>query len=284
MDTACLEHLLTDDQRRSFDTQGYFVLPDVLAPGHVERLVAAADAVDARHRAREGMDAHARLSVRDFIGEDDQFLELVDWPRTFPKVWGILGWNIQVYHSHLVVTPREPADNRGDNLRLSWHQDSGRLNWELEGEPRPRVSLKVALFLTDCTTPDRGNFYVIPGSHLRNDIGLPNGDRTVRRPDGIPVAAPRGSAVFFDRRTWHTASANFHTEPRRVLFYGYSFRWLRPRDEMTVARYWDRLDPIRRQLFGAAPTGGYGYTSPTEEDVPLRGWIREHVGAHAVAP
>jgi hypothetical protein len=32
------------------------------------------------------------------------------------------------------------------------------------------------------------------------------------------------------------------------------------------------------------PSGGHGYTSPTEEDVPLKGWIREHLGPEAVAP
>ena len=90
--------------------------------------------------------------------------------------------------------------------------------------------------------------------------------------------------MFFDRRIWHSASANYWVEPRKALFYGYSYRWLRPRDDMTVAHYWDRLDPIRRQLFGAAPSGGYGYTSPTDEDVPLRGWLREHVGEEAAAP
>jgi hypothetical protein len=51
---------------------------------------------------------------------------------------------------------------------------------------------------------------------------------------------------------------------------------------MTVSHFWDRLDPIRRQLFGAAPTGSHGYSSPQEVDVPLRTWIREHLGEEAV--
>jgi hypothetical protein len=46
----------------------------------------------------------------------------------------------------------------------------------------------------------------------------------------------------------------------------------------------DRCDPIRRQLLGASASGGYGYTSPTDVDVPLRVWIREHLGEEAVAP
>ena len=52
---------------------------------------------------------------------------------------------------------------------------------------------------------------------------------------------------------------------------------------MTVDHYMDRSDPIRRQLLGAS-TGGLGYTSPKDEDVPLRDWIEEHLGEDAVIP
>jgi len=58
---------------------------------------------------------------------------------------------------------------------------------------------------------------------------------------------------------------------------------LRPRDNMTVDHYMDRSDAIRQQLLGAA-TGGMGYTSPSDEDVPLKDWIKEHLGEMAVAP
>jgi ectoine hydroxylase-related dioxygenase (phytanoyl-CoA dioxygenase family) len=89
--------------------------------------------------------------------------------------------------------------------------------------------------------------------------------------------------VFFDRRLWHSASPNHSNITRKVLFYGYSYRWLRPRDNMTVDRYIERSDPIRRQLLGAS-TGGLGYTSPSDEDVPLRDWIKAHLGEEAVVP
>lgn len=35
---------------------------------------------------------------------------------------------------------------------------------------------------------------------------------------------------------------------RKVLFLGYGYRWLRPRDNMTVAHYMERSGPIRRQV------------------------------------
>ena len=73
----------------------------------------------------------------------------------------------------------------------------------------------------------------------------------------------------------HTASASFWTEPRKALFYGYSYRWLRPRDDMTVAHLMERCDPIRRQILGDGVNCN-GHFTPTDDDVPLRVWLREH--------
>ena len=137
------------------------------------------------------------------------------------------------------------------------------------------MSLKIAYFLTDTREEGRGNFYVLTGSHLQDDFPEPDRKEPVR--GCIPIRVAPGTAAFFDRRIWHSASANYWTEPRRVLFYGYSYRWLRPRDDMQVAHYIDRCDPIRQQLLGLTHSGGRGYTSPTEADIPLKNWIEEHV-------
>ena len=100
----------------------------------------------------------------------------------------------------------------------------------------------------------------------------------------MPVCVRPGTAVFFDRRLWHSGSNNHWHTARRVLFYGYSYRWLRPRDNMSVEHYLDRCDPIRKQLLGVSYTGGLGYTSPSDEDVPLKAWLEEHLGVEAVIP
>jgi ectoine hydroxylase-related dioxygenase (phytanoyl-CoA dioxygenase family) len=283
MDPACLEYCLTDPERDEFEQNGFFIVEDVLPPRLIEALSAVVDRLDAEYRPQMGLGPYERLNLLDFVGKDEIFLELLDWPKTFPKVWGLLGWNLQLYHSHMTVTPVVPPEERPAKNRLGWHQDSGRLNQEMETEPRPRISLKVAFFLTDTREVGRGNFYVIPGSHRQNRVEYP-ADGISDPAGATPVCVGPGDAVFFDRRLWHSASENFANVPRKVLFYGYSYRWLRPRDDMTGARWIDRCDPIRAQLLGASASGGHGYTSPREEDVPLKGWIREHLGAEAVAP
>lgn len=275
MDPKCLDYCLTEEEAIQFKQDGYFIVPDVLTSDRVSNLVEAVDRVDQQERARMGKDPGDRINHYDFIGKDDSFLPLLDWYKTFPKVWGIMGWHIQLYHTHMTYTPvAGPGKSlEKDGAGLGFHQDSGMINQDFDQDPRPMVSLKVAYFLTDTSEPGRGNFYVIPGSQNRNKF--PGKDRKALHDEATPVLAPAGSAVFFDRRIWHSASTNFWTEPRRVLFYGYSYRWLRPRDDMTVSHYLDQCTPIQKQLLGVSYSGGRGFTSPTPEDVPLRAWLEE---------
>ncbi len=280
MDTACLDYCLTEDERLDFERNGFLIIPDALTPQMTSDIEAVVDRIDAQHRSETEIDAHEWLHKLDFVGQDEVFLDLLDWHKTFPKVWGILGWNIQLYLTHMDVTPPPPPEAEQEKKRLGWHQDSGRLNAELETDPRPRVSIKIGYFLTDTTETGRGNFYVIPGSHIQNKLEFPPDD--VSDPEGaIPVCVSPGTAVIFDRRIWHSRSPNESDITRKVLFYGYSYRWLRPRDDMTVGSFVDRCDPIRRQLLGFS-TSWHGYTSPTDEDVPLRLWLAEHIGEEAV--
>ena len=166
----------------------------------------------------------------------------------------------------MTVTPPVLPERKKERKRLQWHQDSAELNKDLETNPRPRLSLKVAFFLTDTTELGRGNFYVIPKSHLQNELKLPS-DGISDPEEAMAIQAKVGSAVIFDRRLWHSASPNISKATRKVLFYGYSYRWIRPRDGMTVSHFMDRCDPVRQELLGANP----GWNANA-----LREWLKEN--------
>jgi ectoine hydroxylase-related dioxygenase (phytanoyl-CoA dioxygenase family) len=270
MDPSCLSHVLTHDERLFFEEHGYLVVEDALDQSMTERLIAVVDRVDSRERT--GENRGKLLSVTNVIHEDSAMVDLIDWPRVFPKVWGILGWNIHQYHSHLDVTPTENAGQQ--NWSVAWHQDSMRLNDEIESNPRPRLSLKVGYYLTDVSQPDSGNTLIVPGSHLQNGIECPQDGKS--NPAGSePLCVSAGTAVIVDRRIWHTRSANHSPLTRKVIWYGYSYRWLMRKDDMTVEHLWPELDPIQRQILGAGLSAN-GVYDPTDDDVPLRGWLQEH--------
>lgn len=271
MDPSCLEYCLTDDEQRFFDEQGYLIVEDAIDPEMLERLVSVVDRLDARERDMENA-ADKLLSITNIIHEDDAFVELLDWPRVFPKVWGVLGWNIYLYHSHMDATP--PANPDTTTWNVAWHQDSMRVNDEIEIHPRPRLSLKVGFYLTDVSLPDRGNTLIVPGSHMKDEIDLPQDG--VSNPEGAePLCVKAGSAVLVDRRIWHSRSMNTSELTRKVLWYGYSYRWLQPKDEMTVEHLLPKVDPIRRQLLGGGASANSVY-DPNAGDVPLRDWFAEH--------
>lgn len=271
MDPTCLQYRLTDEERRTFNETGFLVLENTLSPEQVTTLTEASDRIY-RSKLEEGQDPKKSLFYPNFIPDDELFLNMVDYEKILPKVWGILGWNIYLYHAHLIVTP--PLGVPRDNKTFGWHQDSGRVNIEIESHPRPRLSLKVAYFLSDTSEEGRGNFWVVPGSHLCDTLERPTGGEG--QPEGaIPVLAKPGTAVFFDRRLWHAGTPNWSDVTRKVLFYGYGYRWIRTKDDMTVASLWEKCDPVRRQMLGWGVNCN-GFYTPTDEDVPLRQWLREH--------
>lgn len=277
-DAECLTRLCTPDERAAFERDGFLMIPGALDGARLGRLLGAAERADAEFRAEPGVGEHHVLNLHDLIGRDDVYLDLVDLPATFAKVWGVLGWHIQCFHTQLIVTP--PTHPGAVHGGYGWHQDNNRMNLDLGTAPQPRVSVKLGYFLTDLPEPGMGNLCVVPGSHRLGRPAIPMGEQ----PDGaIEVTARAGDALLFDRRLWHSASTNHSASTRVFVTVGYSYRWLRPKSRMEFAGWLDTVTPIRRQLLGAT-TGANQWFDPSDEDVPLRDWIRTHVGEEAVAP
>jgi len=265
MDVKCLQYRLTEDERTTFERDGFLVIEDAIPSSTIVDYSKLLD----------------RLGPSDdLFAKNDLFLELIDWSKTFPKVFGILGWNIHSYYTQAVVTPPQDEQQRATKRRRAWHQDSDRINADIEPGTQPRLSVKVGYFLTDLTEGGRGNFSIVPGSHLKRELEMPPDG--VSDPEGaMELKAPAGTAVMFDRRLFHAGGYNRSNMTRKVLFFGYSHRWIHPRDERTVSHLIEGCDPIRRQLLGAK-TRAFGTSSPSEEDVPLRSWLLTHLGEEAV--
>ena len=277
MDADCLRHSLTTAEEEAFERDGYLHVEGALSPDHAVNLV---DVIDRLHRDGRLVtpETYAGVTNRvqhlNAVGLAPEFVDLIDHPTTFPKVWGILGWNIFLHNTHLMLTPPEPSDGpRGPG---GWHQDNGRRTLDMpEIEIPARLSLKVGYFLTDVSRRDMGNFWVVPGSHRRRSIEVtPGGGGHV--PGAEPVLLRAGDALIFDARVWHSGSPNYSKSTRKVLFYAYGYRWLHSDNGLPpghAAR--DTTDPIRRQLLDIIPNSG-GRMQITDETVPLRAWLNQH--------
>ena len=263
-----LHNCATRQQLDTFNNDGYLVVEDALSPEMVQRLTQAVDRIGDEERERKDLDPHQLLDKFRVVIEDDIFLELLDWPKTFPLVWDILGWNIQLYISHLIIYP--PEREKVELGTGGWHQDGGRPVREME-RPQPRLSLKISYWLNDVDSPSNGAMQIIPGSH-KLDALPPSSDLDDEHVLDLCVKA--GTAVLFDRRMWHRRGLNTSNTSRKVLFFGYSYRWLRGLDfNLMPQEVLKKCDPIRRQLLGDG-VDIKGWWQPTEADVSLRTWIK----------
>jgi ectoine hydroxylase len=274
---------MTPEQRAQFEQDGYLIIRGALTPTEVDYYTATLDRVYEEQQAAGAIAPGKSMHVLSAVANCYDAVGLIDHPVTFPLVWSILGWNVHIYHSHLDVHPpiREKAP-----FRFEWHQDGGRQNRELEGQPRERMSVKLAYWLSDVSETGRGNFKILPGSHKTNWIdGPPRRDIEWPDPEGaIEVQVSPGDAVFFDRRLWHCRTNNYSDITRKAMFFGYTLRWIAIRDEIAGAddpAWVESLSPVRQQLLGHT---GKGIPGELEGDhawghypktTPLYGWLDE---------
>jgi ectoine hydroxylase len=265
-------------QRAEFDKNGYLIIPGALTQDEVAHYRDALDRVYAAAQAAGQIQPGGSLHQLSAVASCPEAIGLIDHPVTLPYIWSVLGWNVHVYHSHLDVHPPLPGKRP---FRFEWHQDGGRQNREIETDPRPRLSVKLAYWLSDVSETGRGNFKVVPGSHLTNWIsGPPRRDVEWPDPDGaIEVTANPGDVVVFDRRLWHARSDNYSDITRKAMFFGYTLRWIAIRDEndgIWSADWADQINPVQRQLLGGIrPGDGDHHWGHYPQETPLYGWLKE---------
>jgi ectoine hydroxylase-related dioxygenase (phytanoyl-CoA dioxygenase family) len=269
---------MTAEERASFDRAGYLIIKGALAPDEVAATREALDRVYESKARADSLGPDGSMHQLSAVANCPEIVSLIDHPATFGYVWSTLGWNVHIYHSHLDVHPtvRVPMP-----FRFEWHQDGGRQNREIETTPRPRLSVKLAYWLSDVSETGRGNLKVVPGSHLTDWInGPPRRDIQWPDPDGaIEVTAEAGDAVFFDRRIWHTRSRNYSEYTRKAMFFGYTYRWIAIRDEMApilASDWFSQLTPVQQQLLGGVGDSdgdhAWGHYPAT---TPLYGWLKD---------
>jgi hypothetical protein len=273
------------EHRQEFFDQGFLLLRNVLTDDHRRALEAAMDRVYAEEIAAGRGSRDGTVHLLGFLTRDELFGELLTHGPVFRYMWGLAGWNIYTHHNHLDVTP--PA-LEPEKPYWGWHQDGYRQNSDPEtmdpNLPRPMFSLKVGYVISDLSETGRGATKVIPGGHLENSLARPE-DTSVHNPDPegtLEITANPGDCFIFDRRLWHSRSTNMSTVTRKMLFVGYTYRWIRNLDDMPIDKtsdWWANRSPVQRQLLGesthTANHWGVNWDGFVDEDIPLRKELRE---------
>jgi ectoine hydroxylase-related dioxygenase (phytanoyl-CoA dioxygenase family) len=263
---------LTEEQKQSFDEDGFLVIREAVDKQTIERLIEAGD-----RRARSFLDKpevlhkeeYNHLDLRPGLLKEKAFLSLVTHSPAVPLVVQLLSPNIHLHSLALIYKRPESPD--GSAFRRGWHRDI-RIPKDLGHRALPRVGIKICYCLTDFQQPNSGMTLFARKSHLNSEpLAIPTGQADPKNVEVCDLTLNAGDAVLFENRIFHTAAPNRSDRVSRVLMYGYAYRWLKPEVYLDVPdkRLLEKADPITRQLLG-------GYRDVDTVPWALQRWARSH--------
>jgi Phytanoyl-CoA dioxygenase (PhyH) len=263
---------LTQEQRQSFDEDGFLVVRNAVDKHTVDQLVEAGD-----RRARCFLDKpevpnkeeYNHLDLRPGLLQEKAFFSLVAHSATVSLVVQLLSPNIHLHSLALIY--KRPSSPDGSPFRRGWHRDI-RIPKDLGHRHLPRVGIKVCYCLTDFHQPNSGMTLFARKSHLSSEaLSIPKGEIDPKDLEICDLTLNAGDAVLFENRIFHTAAPNRSDRVSRVVIYGYAYRWLKPEVYLDTPdeRLLQKSDPITRQLLG-------GYRDVDTVPWALQGWVKSH--------
>lgn len=220
---------LTGQQQNFFKEQGYLVVENVFAADEVTQLQRGCDELAAKAHGLTASTDRFKLSVFQDSGKIVQqvgdphemsgvWMDLVRDPRLLDMVEALIGPNIMVYYSQLMMkAPRQ-------GFTAPWHQDFAFF-------PHSRSNILACTVAIDEATEENGCIRVIPGSHKLGLINHYDEDGVftgiVRDESGfdpsteVVLPAKAGSVLFWHALTLHSSHPNRSEKPRRALVIEY---------------------------------------------------------------
>jgi len=155
--------MMTDEQRFLFDLQGYLVVPGVLDPGQVERMLTVMD----EHSVNPPEENTDDYRFGNFLRWGDDYRNLIDHPTILPILEDLLGPRFRLDHAYGMATaPRhgEVQMSKGNSLHHHAAMFEHGCFYVTHGNKMHNGLIVVSYSLTDIG-PGAGGFCCIPGSH-----------------------------------------------------------------------------------------------------------------------
>ena len=216
---------LTAEQRRQFDEQGYFIVPDVFSPAEVKEMLAEFDRLTEIEGKLGGHEVHIEPGAQrlsNLFNKSTSFDRTLACKPTLAAAHYLLG-EIHVYS----VNARTPAKGKGQQ---PLHADVPRTH------PKDWRMINTMVMLDDMTE-ENGPTRIVPGSHKWSPINVPDvnmaevkalviDDETKARVPADPMApypgelhltGKSGSVAVLNGCMWHGGTTNVSGKLRRVL-------------------------------------------------------------------
>lgn len=262
---------LGPDQKRSFEEDGFLVVPNALDAASVAALREAGDRIAGSFLTKAPIDdkpAYNYLDQRPGLLREKAMFSLVTHPPTVSLIVQLLNPNIHLHSTALIYKRPSPG---APVSRFGWHRDI-RIPRDLGHASLPRVGIKVCYCLTDFHEPKSGMTLLARGSHKRTaPLSVRQGEVDPSDMEVCDLRLNAGDAFLFENRLFHTAAPNHGHRCSKVLLYGYSYRWMKTETYLEVpdGKQLTGTDPITRQLMG-------GYRDIDTPPWGLQRWAKRH--------
>ena len=290
--------LITPEQHRQFDEDGFVLIEDGLTQEEVVELLEVVDELDTRYRTERNLDPQEAFQIRNIVAAHPRFRQMIDHPRILPLMVDVMGVNIHIRTSHMDTRPPMPTTAAQQELGardsfFPFHSDGPNFGWPTTDGVVPYMEAKVAYYLTELTAHNSGAIVVVRGSHkIRQKDD--QGNWLFDPADIVEVNVRPGTAMIWRTALVHAVTPNLSDHARKCLYYGYTHRWVRPSDyDHQEATALDGCTPIQLQLLGELGDGSQAYNGddplvhpisrfwrPRNEDIPLKAWAE----AYRLAP
>lgn len=219
--------MLKEQDIAFYKEKGYFLAKGVFSKVEVDQLrfavdsvlQRAADAKRERNAAWSGdflpAEQLKKLVVKGMLDlqyHDAAFTRAAVHPRMADVLSALIGPNVQLHHTKLVMKPPEQGGV------FPMHQDYPYF-------PHSHHTMLAASVHLDDADEENGCIRVIPGSHKSGTLEhvgryyLDHREYTVDM--GIPLPAAAGDVLFFNYLTIHGSKANLSARPRRNILFQY---------------------------------------------------------------
>jgi len=230
--------MLTAEQKRFFDLNGYLVVEDVVAPALLARLRQDFDRWVAESRDHAGaygetLDGRARFDVEPGHCPERPALRRVSSPTEISEAYyqamadsgmvaavaDLIGPNVKLHHSK--INSKLPRTT----TKVEWHQD-------FPFTPHSNDDLVTALLMVDPVSDANGPLEVLPGSHKAPLEPLWHGGRFTGAVDAAVTArciagavrctGPAGAVCLMHTRLLHGSAPNESDGPRTLFIAVYA--------------------------------------------------------------
>lgn len=222
------------EQIRSFEVEGYVVLPSILPEETIERIkreLADAEMGHTSYSTQQTRSATQPQWVSRAV------CELIGFPPMIEFLTDLMGPEIVFTRGFFQRTlPGSPG--------ISMHTDGQPHGSNLFGYEGSCPRLLRVLYYLDELTPERAPFRIIPRSHLSFHAEASPYVRYKSHPEEITLCVPAGSAVIVPSLLLHGSHPNKDRRPRELVQLGYRPAWAGP---IQPVEEWDP------ELVAAAP-------------------------------